>query len=90
MNKIQRLTKLLMLPSWGSAEITEYAELTDHFICSTHVQKIKTLAMQNGGKVMYRTGRVSVESVLNQFGTSRKEELELLKLASEVICNVEN
>lgn len=89
MNRIQKLTRLLMLPSWGSQEITEFGELTDHFICSTHVQKIKTLAMQNGGKVMYRAGRVSVESVLIQFGTSRKEELEVLKLVSEVKTDVE-
>lgn len=79
-NKTSEIITLLLKPSWGIGEIQRYAELADDYICQQHAAKIKNMAFDDGGAIKYRVGRVTVDSVLKQFGKNREEEIRILTI----------
>lgn len=65
----RRLALLTEKPSWGYMEISEYLG-----VGRTKAEKIKTIAMENGGSLQFSRTRVRVSSALEAAGLNYEEE----------------
>lgn len=76
---IKEKIELLQKPVWT------YKDIMCFFgrFGKTKANDIKNKVIENGGGIKYSTKYVKTESVLNYFGTTREEEIKVLKETEE-------
>ena len=80
MTSNREIISLLMKSSWSASDIKNYLTLTGKKCGREKAYQIRDEAIQSGGAIRFRPYEVKVNAVLDLFGKSRAEEIQLIKL----------
>lgn len=75
MSTLQRKIELLSKPAWDYKDVMEYFDIK----APNSAYKIMNSARANGGAIKFKNNMVTSNSVLELYGTTRTQELEILK-----------
>lgn len=72
---LDRKIEILSKPAWDYKDVMEYLNIKS----PASAYKIMESARANGGAIKFKSNMVTSNSVLELYGTNRKQELEILK-----------
>lgn len=78
MNNMKEILMMLRRPSWTAKDIVKYGKLSGEKIGLTKATEIKKKLEVKGHAAPYRKAAIKTDAIMNYFGTSRTEEINLI------------